>query len=139
MEYLLSPTVEHVSRSDITQRHVIAREVVVGDKGCDGRLEIGWQLVGDLIDVPLDTLVIALQLSIGLRMIRSRQNVPDSHQVQVVIEGSGDIALTVVAQQAGPVGHRALSHASLVHGILYHLDEGVGGHIPLELVGRYET
>ncbi len=67
LEYLLPPPVEHVIRSDITQRHVIARVVVVGDKGCDGRLEIGWQLVGDLIDVPLDALVIALQLAIGLR------------------------------------------------------------------------
>ena len=72
-------------------------------------------------------------------MIRSRQNVPDSHQVKVVIEGSRYVARAVVAQQRGPVGHWDLGHASLVHGLLDHLDEGVGGHIPLELVGQDET
>ena len=102
---------------------MIARVVVAGHKGCDGCLEIGRHLVGDLVDVPLDALVVALQLAVGLRVVWCRQDVPDSHEVQVVIEGSRDIALTVVAQQAGPVGYRDLNHASLVHGILYHLVE----------------
>ena len=43
------------------------------------------------VDVPLDTLVIALELAIGLRVERRGQNVLDSHQVQVVSEATGDI------------------------------------------------
>ena len=59
---------------------------------------------------------------------RIHLNVPNSHRVQVVPEGSGDVDGAVVAQQPGPV-----------HRLLNHLDEGVSGHIPLDLVGRNEA
>ena len=50
------------------QRHVVSSAVVVADQGGDGRIEVGRHIVGDLVDVPLDGLVITLQLAVGLRM-----------------------------------------------------------------------
>ena len=118
---------------------MIAPVVVVADEGGDGCIEVRRQLIGDLVDVPLDGLVIALQLAVGLRVVRRGQDVPDAYQPEVVSKGSGHVARAVVAQQLGSVCHRDLSHAGPVHRILDHLDERVGGHVPLELMGNNEA
>ena len=47
---------------------MVTPAVVVADEGGDGRIEIGRHLVGDLLDVPLDGLMITLQLAVGLRV-----------------------------------------------------------------------
>ena len=71
---------------------MIALVVVVAHKSGDCLLEVGRHLVGDLVNVLLDSLVIALQLAVGLRVEGCCQDVPDAHQVQVVPEGTGDVA-----------------------------------------------
>lgn len=48
--------------------------------------------MGDLVDVPFDALVISLQLAVGLRVKRRGQYVTDTHQMQIVSEGTGDVA-----------------------------------------------
>ena len=48
---------------------VVAPVVVVADEGCDSRLEVGGQLIGHLVYVALDSLVLALQLPVGLRVV----------------------------------------------------------------------
>ena len=80
--------------------------VVVADKGGDGRLEIGRHLIGDLVDVPLERLVITLKLAVGLSVERRGQDVTDAHQPEVVSKGSEHVARAVVAQQ--PSGAKSL-------------------------------
>ena len=43
--------------------------VVVGGEGRDSRFEISGHIIGDLVTVPLDDLVITLQLAVGLRAL----------------------------------------------------------------------
>ena len=50
------------------RRHVVTPVIVVADEGSDGRIEIGRHLIGDLVDVPLNGLVITLQLAVDLRV-----------------------------------------------------------------------
>ena len=52
---------------------MITPVVVVSDEGGDGCLEVRRRLIGDLINAPLDGLVIALQLAVGLRVVRRGQ------------------------------------------------------------------
>ena len=57
LQYPFPPPVEHICRCHIAQRLVIAPVVVVGHEGGKGSLQIGSHLVGDLLDVSLDSLV----------------------------------------------------------------------------------
>ena len=92
LQYPFPPPVEHICRCHIAQRLVIAPVVVVGHEGGKGSLQIGSHLVGDLLDVSLDSLVIALQLAVGLRVEGCSPDVLDSHQAQVVSEATGHIS-----------------------------------------------
>ena len=92
LQYPFPPPVEHICRCHIAQRLVIAPVVVVGHEGGKGSLQIGSHLVGDLLDVSLDSLVIALQLAVGLRVGGCSPDVLDSHQAQVVSEATGHIS-----------------------------------------------
>ena len=56
---------------------MVAPVVVVADEGCDSRLEVSGHLIGDLVDVPLDGLVIALRLAVGLSVVWRGQDVSD--------------------------------------------------------------
>ena len=85
---------------------MIAVVVVVGDEGRHSHLQVGRHLIGDLLDVPFDSLVVVFELAIGLRVKECGQNVLDSPQEQVVSEATGHISRAVVREQPGPVGHR---------------------------------
>ena len=82
---------------------MVAPVIVIIDEGCDGRLEVGGQLIGRLVHIPLESLVVLLQLAVGLRMEVRCEDVLDYHHSHVVPEGSRDIARAVVAQQPGAV------------------------------------
>jgi hypothetical protein len=62
--------------------------VIVAHEGCDSRLEVGGQPIWHLVYVSLDTLLIALQLAIGLKVKGGCQNVPDAHHGEIVPEYS---------------------------------------------------
>ena len=61
--------------------------------------------------------------------VRTKNSEEDALSMEVrkyessVIEGARYVARAVVAQQPGPVFHWDLSHASMVHCLLDHLDE----------------
>ena len=67
---------------------MIAPIVVVADEGRDCRLEVGRQLIRHLVYIPLQRLVVALQLPVGLRVEGGCQDVLDADHPQVVPEGS---------------------------------------------------
>ena len=75
---------------------MVAQVVVVAEESSDGRLEIGGQLLGDLVCVPLRRLVVSLQPAVGPRMEGRCQGVLDADHSQVVPESSSAIARTVV-------------------------------------------
>ena len=54
---------------------MIAPLVVVADEGHNGRLQVGGQFMGQLVRVPLESLVVALQLAVGLRVEGDCQDV----------------------------------------------------------------
>ena len=78
---------------------MVPAEVVVVDEVGDSPLQLLREFIGDLVHFPLDGLVVALQFLVGLRMKRRRQDVPDTHQMQIVLKGPGDITGTVVRKQ----------------------------------------
>ena len=90
--------------------------VVVAYEGGDSLLQVRRSLVGDLVEVPLDGLVIALQLAIGLRVKGGGQYVPDAHHLQVVPEGPGDAVHLTVTDDGDPVRPRA--HVGSGYGII---------------------
>ena len=73
----------------LLQRLVIPPVVVIGHKGGDCCFLVIRHPIGDLLDVPIDSLVIALELAIGLRVVGCCECVPDSYRPQVIIEGAG--------------------------------------------------
>ena len=82
------PTPENIRGRDVAQSLVIAAVVVVADEGGYRRVEVCGQLIWNLVDVPLQRLVVPLQLAVGLRVKGRRQDVPDADHPQVVPEGS---------------------------------------------------
>ena len=68
-----------------------------------------------------------------------RQDVVNTNEVQVVPEGPGDVAGTVIREQFGTVFDRYIGHDGSVHRFLNHLDQGVSRHIFLQLLGQDET
>ena len=89
---------------DIIGRHVakglvIAAVVVVHEAG-DSHLQITRDFIRDLVHFLLDTLVVALQLPVGLWMVRRCPDATDPYQAQVVAKSPGDVARSVVAQQS---------------------------------------
>ncbi len=67
---------------------MIAPVVVVADEGRDSCIKVGGQLIRHLVDVPFDSLVVALQLPVGLRVEGGCQDVPDAYQGEIVPEYS---------------------------------------------------
>jgi len=59
---------EDISWRHITQRLVVPAEVVVFNEVGDGLLQLARELIKDLVHFPLDGLVVALQLPVGLRV-----------------------------------------------------------------------
>ena len=76
---------------------MIAAVVVVVHETGDGLLQITRHLVRDLVHFLLDTLVVALQLPVGLWVVRRCPDVTDSYQAQVVAKSPGYVARSVVA------------------------------------------
>ena len=70
---------------------MVPAEVVVVDEVSESPLQLAGLFIGDLIYLLLDRPVIALQLPVSLGMKGRCQDVPDTHQVQVVPKGSGDV------------------------------------------------
>jgi len=83
----------------------------------------------------MDGLVVALQLPVGLWVVRRRPDVTDPHQVQVVTKSPGDVARPIVAQQSGAVFQGHFGHPRSVNGQLDHLDQGISRHVHLQLPG----
>jgi len=89
----------------VAQRHAIASVVAVAHETGDGCLEFGRHLIRDLVDVPLDTLVIALQLAVGLRMERCCQDVSDAYQPEPLSLSS--LVLSATGTSVMPVSSTA--------------------------------
>ena len=82
---------------------MVPAEVVVFNEVGDGLLQLAREFIKYLVHFPLDGLVVALQLPVGLRMKWRRQDMPDTNELQIVPKGSGDITGTVVVlQQRNP-------------------------------------
>ena len=86
LQYGLSSSVVYIVGGHVAKGFVIPRGVVVGDKGGN----FLPQVVGVLSDHEMDLLlagsVVALDLSVRLRMIRRGKNVPQSLGLQVLAE-----------------------------------------------------
>ncbi len=61
---------QHVSRNDVLECLVVPAMVVEVDELPDRNLQFSWYVVRQLVDVPLQRLVVALQLPVGLRVVR---------------------------------------------------------------------
>ena len=72
---------EDIIRSHIAQGLVVATVVVVIDELSNGLVQVSRHLVRYLVYLLLDTLMVPLQLTVGLGMEGRGQNVMNSHQV----------------------------------------------------------
>ena len=73
--------------------------VVVVDEGTDGELELAWEKVVLEHDLVLQGLVPALDLALGLRVVRRAAYVSDALAVEPPREVACDVGGSVVAEQ----------------------------------------
>ena len=105
--------------------------IVEVDELPDRIFQFSRHIVRQLVRVPLQRLMIALQLPVGpfdglrtsLRVVRCSEYVPDADQLKVLPEQSRDVAGSVVRKKPCPILHLNVGHARQVHGILDHLDQ----------------
>ena len=79
--------------------------VAVVDEGVEGGLELVGQEVVFEQDPVLQGLMPALDLALGLRMVRSGANMRDALAREPVGEIAGDVGRAVVAEQPRSVGN----------------------------------
>ncbi len=63
---------------------MVTAVVVVVDKVGNCHLKLAREFIRDLVHLPLDALVIALQLPVSLGMVGCRQDMSDTNEVQIV-------------------------------------------------------
>jgi hypothetical protein len=89
--------VENVIRGHVAEGFVIAAVVVVVHEASDCHLQAARHFIRDLVHLVLDALMVSLQFPVGLGMVRRRQDVTDSYQVQVIAKSPGYLARSIVA------------------------------------------
>ena len=87
----------------VAEALVVAMVVVVVDEGADRGLELAGQEVVLQQDAVLQGLVPALDLALGLRVVRRAADVGDALALEPAREIAGDVGRAVVAEQPGPV------------------------------------
>ena len=101
----LGPPEVGVSRSEIAEALVIASMVVALDEGRDLAFEIAGQVVVLKQDAVLERLMPALDLALGLRMIRRSVDMRVVLLVQPIGKIARDIRRAVVRQKPWPVNY----------------------------------
>ena len=86
LQYSLSSPVVYVIGRDVAKCFVISTCVVVRDKACDLLLQFVGILPDDEVDLLLTGPMIALDLSVRLRMIRGGEDMRQSLGFQVFVE-----------------------------------------------------
>ena len=76
----MPPTLVDIGRGDIADALVIAAVVVVVHEAGDSCLESRWQLVDQELHLALEGAVIALDLTVGLGVVRRGDDVTDAHE-----------------------------------------------------------
>ena len=92
-----------IGGGQVAEALVVAVVVVVVDEGGDGGLELAGQEVVLQQDAVLQGLVPALDLALGLRVVRGAADMGDALVREPVGEVAGDVGRAVVAEQPGPV------------------------------------
>jgi hypothetical protein len=101
----LGPPEVNVSRSEIAEAVVIASLVGGLDEGRDLAFEIAGSVVMLKPDTVLECLMPALDLALGLRMMRRSADMLDVLLVQPIGKIARDIRRAVVRQEPWPVNH----------------------------------
>ena len=92
-----------VSGGQVAEALVVAAVVVVVDEGSDGGLELAGKEVVFQQDPVLQGLVPALDLALGLGVVRCAADVGDALALEPAREIAGDVGGAVVAEQPRPV------------------------------------
>jgi len=104
----LTPSEVDIGGRKVLQALVVSAVIVVLDEVTDVSFEIAWQVVVFQQDAVLQGLVSALDFALGLRMVRCSPDVPHAVVVEPFRQIGGDVARSIVAQEAGFVDDAGL-------------------------------
>jgi hypothetical protein len=97
------PAAEVDGRRQVAQALMVTVVIVVIDEGADGDLELAWEKVVLEQDAVLQGPVPALDLALGLGMVRRAADMDDALALEPPREVACDVWRSVVAEQPGPV------------------------------------
>ena len=97
-QYLVVPIGIDVIWGDDADTFVVASVVVVLDEDPDRLLQFTRHLVWNKIDTPLHGTVIALDFTVGLRMVRRGRDVADTSKAQTLTEVSEEMPMAIGRQ-----------------------------------------
>ena len=97
--------------------------VVVVHEASDGLPQITRYFLRDLVRLLIDTLLVPLQFSICLGIVRRRQVMADPSQSQVIAESPVYVTRSIVTQQSGPALQGNSCHNRSVNDYLDHLNQ----------------
>ncbi|GEL65845.1 hypothetical protein KBA01_31310 [Kozakia baliensis] len=107
----LAPSKPDIGRGEIVQALVIPAVVIIFDECFDLLLEIAWQVVMLKKHAVLEGLVPPLDFSLRLGMVRGAADMIHCVLIQPFREFVGDIARTVIGEQARSMFHLDLIQA----------------------------
>ena len=88
----------HIERRQIVQALVVTMVVVVIDEGFDLPLQITWQVIVLQKNTVLHGLVPALNLALGLGMMRRTSHMIHSLVIEILDQFSGNVGRTVITE-----------------------------------------
>ena len=98
-----------VGGCQVVQALVVAVVVVVIDEGTDLAFQVAEQELVFQQDTVLHGLMPALDLTLGLRMVRGTANVIHSLVIEIVGQIGGDVGRAIIAEQPWLVQNRRLT------------------------------
>lgn len=129
-------TVIDIGGRQVADAFVVAPLVVVLDELRHRPVECFRTAVDQHIQPGLQRLVEALQLAVGLGMMRRTPDVADRLHAQVILQHLSDVARPVVGEQPGLVLHRNLPHSGKPNRRFHDVADRFGGHVQHQVPGQ---
>ena len=97
-----------IGRGQVVEALVVPAVIIVADERLDLRLEVAGQIVVFQQDAVFEGLVLALDLSLGLRMVGCPADMGHALHVEPFGKFAGDVTRAVVAEQPRSVADMGL-------------------------------
>lgn len=118
---------------------MIAAVVVVVDQLMHGAAQFVRTGIDQQVHARFERLVEALDLAVGLGMMRRSVDVADRDHAQILFENTRQITRAVITEQLRAFSTGTCRMPVKGHRLFHHIADGIGGGVRLQIAGQHEA